>query len=105
MPEYYPCSYLGDLVEVTDERYAHILKGHTDLVLRYWAKVPETLAHPNQVFRSDKDPDGTVFIKWYDDLQKNILVVVIRDANGRLWLVTAYMTRKIPKGEVLWAQS
>ena len=105
MPEYFPCPYLGDVVEVTDERYAHVLAGHTDLVLAYWSRVPETLAHPDLVFRSDKDPDGMVFIRWYDDLEKNVLVVVIRDGNGRLWLVTAYMTRNVPKGEVLWAQN
>ena len=33
-----------------------------------------------QVFRSDQDPNGMVFIRWYDDLEKNILTVVISDA-------------------------
>ena len=105
MPEFFPCPHFADTVECTDERYAHILEGHSDLVLRYWERVSETLAYPNRVFRSDQDPNGTVFIRWYDDLEKNILAVVISDANGRHWLITAYMTRKMPKGEVLWVRS
>ena len=104
MPEYHPCPYFGGDVEVTDERYAHVLAHHSDLVLRYWGRIPETLAFPDRVFRSGQDPDGTVFIRWYDDLEKNVLVAVISDASGRNWLITAYMTRKTPKGEVLWAQ-
>lgn len=75
------------------------------MVLRYWERVAETLAYPNRVFRSDQDLNGRVFIRWYDDLEKNILAVVISDANGRYWLITAYMTRRMPKGEVLWVQS
>ena len=105
MSEFFPCPYFGDNVECTDERYAHILEGHSDLVLRYWERVAETLAYPNRVFRSDQDPNGRVFIRWYHDLEKNILAVVIRDADGRYWLINAYMTRKMPKGEVLWVRS
>ena len=105
MPEFFPCPYLGVTVECTDERYAHILQGHSDLVLTYWERVSEALAYPDRVFRSDQDPNGMVFIGWYDDLEKNILTVVIGDANGRYWLITAYMTRKMPKGEVLWVRS
>ena len=75
------------------------------MVLTYWERVSEALAYPDRVFRGDQDPNGMVFIRWYDDLEKNILTVVISDANGRYWLITAYMTRKMPKGEVLWVRS
>ena len=105
MPEFFSCPYFGDAVECTDERYAHILKGHSDLVLGYWDRVSETFAFPSQVYQSNQSPNGTVFVRWYDDLKKNITAVAISDDTGRHWLVTAYMTRKTPKGEVLWSQN
>ena len=105
MPEYHPCPYFGGDVEVTDERYAHVLEEHFDLAQRYWGRVAETLADPDRVYQSRQDSKGSVFIRWYDDLNKNVLVVTISDPDGRNWLVTAYMTRKTPKGEVLWERS
>ena len=105
MPEFYRCPFLGGLVEVTDERYAHVLDGHADLAVGRWERVAATLETPDLVIRSSQRNNGTVFAKWYDDLRKNILAVVISDANGRHWLVTAYMTRKTPNGTVLWAKN
>ena len=87
------------------ERYAHIIEGHPDLALKYWERVAETIACPNCVLRSNYDHNGRVFIRWYDDLNKNIIAVVIDDTNGRYWLITGYMTGKTPQGEVLWAQN
>ena len=90
---------------VTDERYAHVLLGHADLALAYWARVSETLADPDQVYRSSINVNSRLFSRWYDDLRKNIIVVAISDPGGRHWLATAYMTRKFPKDEVLWARN
>ncbi len=103
MPEYHPCPYLGAAVEITDERYAHVLKGHPELAPVYWERVAETLAAPNRVLRNDTTNSGTLFLRWYDDLDKMVVAVVITDPN-RHWLITAYITGNMPRGEILWQQ-
>ena len=62
MPEFCPCPYLGSVVEVTDERYAHVLLGHPDLAPEQWARVGETLASPDKVLRSASDDRGKGFL-------------------------------------------
>ena len=101
MPEYHPCPYLGGEVEVTDERYAHVLKGHSELARYHWGHVTETLAYPDRVLRSNTADNGTLFLRQYDDLDKMIVAVVITDP-GRNWLITGYITGDMPRGEILW---
>ena len=49
MPEYHPCPYLGGAtVEITDERYEHVLFGHSDFAPAYWERVAETLLDPDR---------------------------------------------------------
>ena len=70
MPEFFPCPYFGGEVECTDERYAHVLKGHSELARDYWERVAETLDYPDRVLRSNTTNYGTLFLRWYDDLDK-----------------------------------
>ena len=103
-PEFFQCPYLGGAVECTDERYAHVLAGHSDLALYYWERVAETLADPGHVIRSNTWENGTLFLRYYDDLEKLVVAVVISDP-GRDWLITAYITGNTPRGEILWERN
>ena len=106
MAEYHPCPYFdGDFVEITDERYRHVVSNHDDFALGYWEKAGETIQDPDLVIRRKRDNGAVMLYRWYDDLDKNVVVVVRSDLNGRNWLVTAYMTRKSAQGELLWAKS
>ena len=104
MPEIFPCPYFGGDVEVTDERYSHVLSGHSDLALYHWERVAETLASPDRVLRSNTWENGTLFLRRYDDLNKMVVAVVIADP-GRYWLITAYMTGNMPRGEIIWERN
>jgi hypothetical protein len=48
----FPCPYLKNEVELTDEREAHIAETHPDLLPEYLPQVEQTLADPDQVRRS-----------------------------------------------------
>ena len=105
MPEFFVCPYLGSAIECTAERRAHILEKHPDLASQNWDRVAETFAYPDMVYHSNRDGRGRGFAKWYDDLQKSTIDIAINEKDGRNWLITAYLSRKTPKGEILWARN
>ena len=101
MPEHHFCPYLGDIVEVTDERYVHVLRRHSDFVPAHWQRVEETLLDPDQVRASVTSAGAVVFFRWYADVDKYVVVVVNIESEIRHWLMTAYFRRYID-GELLW---
>ena len=105
MPEFFACPYFGGEVECTDERYAHVRSNHDDFALGYWERAGETIQEPDRVIRRKRDSGAVMFYRWYDDISKYVVVVVRSNFNERHWLVTAYMTRDIAEGELLWAKS
>ena len=105
----YPCPYLGAEVELSDERENHIAETHPELLPEHEERLGETLSDPDQVRRSRRFANARLFSKWYDDLTsgKHLVVVVVSEAvpKSRDWVVTAYVTRKIPEGDVEWKRS
>ena len=106
MPEYHSCPYFGGgIVEITDERYRHVLRRHHDFALAYWERSGETIQDPHFVIEREQDRGAVLLYRWYDDIDKYVMVAVRSDLNGRHWLATAYMTWDIVKGELLWVRS
>jgi hypothetical protein len=105
----FPCSYLAGEVELSDERELHIQGHHPDLLPTYKEKIGGTLADPDQIRRSIRFGNARLFSKWYDDvvLGKHVVVVVVSEASPheRNWIVTAYVTRKIPEGDTEWKRN
>lgn len=102
MPEYHPCPYFGgNLVEITDERYVHVLRRHSDFAPVHWQRVGETLLEPDQVRASITSADAIVFFRWYPDVDKYVIAVVNIESEIRRWLMTAYFRRYVD-GELLW---
>ncbi|HJX08975.1 MAG TPA: hypothetical protein VJ733_00555 [Candidatus Binatia bacterium] len=81
----YPCPYLGDEVELSDEREQHIAEHHPDLLPDHKDRIGDTLADPDQVRRSKRFGNARLFAKWYDDLVKgkHLVVVVVSEAKPR----------------------
>lgn len=105
----FKCPYLKAKVELTDERERHIALHHPDLLPQHTSKIRRTLADPDQVRRSARFGRARLFSKWYHDLKKgkHVVVVVISDAerDARHWIITAYITATLAKGEVEWRRS
>ena len=105
MPEYHPCPYFGGgIVEITDERYNHVLSRRDDFAPAHWERVGETIRDPDRVIMRRQDEGAVMLYRWYDDIDKNVVAVVRTDTTGRRWLVTAYMTRNMARGMLLWAK-
>ena len=102
----FPCPYLQSVVELTDERLAHIVCSHPDLLPDYLAQVEQTLADPDQVRRSVRMSAARLFCRWFDNVRqgKYIVIVVVSEALPveRHWVITAYITRRLANGVIEW---
>ena len=97
--------YLGRHVRLTAERRKHILE-HPEM--REWVKnVPAVLAGPDRVVRSRFDPESELFYMWKTRTRvgpKYFCVVVVAKLDDA-FVLTAYLTDTVKKGEVLWPKS
>jgi hypothetical protein len=104
----FSCAYLGGDVELSGEREAHIAQRHPDLLPEHRERIGITLAEPDQVRRSGRFGAAKLFSRWFSDVKggKHVVVVVVSSGeDGRHWITTAYITRKLAEGEVEWARS
>jgi hypothetical protein len=102
------CSYLGGEVQLSGEREGHIAERHPDLLPEHRERIGATLADPDQVRRSSRFGAAKLFSRWFSDVNggKHVVVVVVSSGDdGRHWIITAYIARKLAKGEVEWARS
>jgi hypothetical protein len=104
----FSCAYLSGEVQLSGEREAHITQRHPDLLPEHRERIGTTLADPDQVRRSQRFGAAKLFSRWFSDVKggKHVVAVVVSsDEDGRHWIITAYITRKIAEGEVEWARS
>jgi hypothetical protein len=103
------CPHLHGKVELTAERERHIAEHHPDLLPEHRQRIIETVTDPDQVRRSSRMRNARLFARWFDDLRggKNVVVVVVSDPGheGRHWIVTAYIARRLTAGEIEWVRS
>ena len=94
--------YRGQPVRLTDERVAHILE-HVEMRGLIQA-VEETLANPIQVVQSRSDPAARLNYRYYlgTMVGDKWLCVVVKYPPGDAFVLTAYLTDKPKKGELLW---
>ena len=102
--ETFRCPYLGGLVELTDERERHIINKHGELLPGRRDYIAGALADPDLVLRREGAHESILFCRWRCDAGKYAVVAVIADP-GRNWIITAYITPRLPKGETLWQRS
>lgn len=109
MTQYFFCTYLASEVELTDEREQHILQRHPDLPSSYLDLISDALASPDEVRCDVRYEDTLLFSRWCPTLRKgrHIVVVVVQDSQNidRYFIVTAYLSRTVTQGEVVWMQN
>jgi hypothetical protein len=98
--------YLGRNVRLTTERQQHILKHHPEMA-EWMDQIASVLAHPEQVIRSRFDPESELFYVWQTRTRVGpkylCTVVVVRENDA--FVLTAYLTDSVKKGEVLWPRN
>ena len=106
---FFPCPYLGDYVELSNEREQHIENRHPDLLPTYRAAIEKTLADPDQIRQSRRFGNARLFNRWFSTIRggKYVIVVVVSESypTSRHWIITAYMSRKLAKGAIEWTKT
>ena len=92
----------GNNVNLTDERKAHLLE-HPEMRGQE-SKLKETLLEPDTVMCSRSDETIRLFYRLYRRLTigDKYLCIVVKYMEGSVFIITAYFTDKVKRGEVLW---
>ena len=94
--------YEGRSIRLTAERWEHI-QDHPEMV-EMGDAIQETLRSPDVVVRSRIDPKAHLYHRFYFGTRvgEKYLCVVVKIQDTDAFVLTAYMTDKIRRGEVLW---
>ena len=92
----------GNSVSLTEERRAHLLE-HPEMQGQE-DKLAETLLEPEVVIQSQSDDAVRLFHRFYRRLaiEDKYLCVVVKYMEDSVFIITAYFTDKVKRGEVLW---
>lgn len=88
-------------IELTEERWQHIVKEHPE-VEELKEAVGEVLLNPDYVKRSKRDNSVELFYKFETDLYKDNFLLVVIKVNARCFVLTAYITDRIKKGGTIY---
>jgi Uma2 family endonuclease len=94
--------YAGNNIRLTDERLAHI-KAHPEMIIHI-EKIAETLASPDIVIESRSDDEARLYYRHYEGLSigNKYLCIVVKFKEIDAFVVTAYFTDSIKRGDVIW---
>jgi hypothetical protein len=89
-------------VILTDERKAH-LREHPEMKGQE-NRLAETLVTPDTVIQSLSDDSVRLFHRFYKRLSigDKYLCVVVKYVESNNFIITAYFTDNVKKGEILW---
>lgn len=92
----------GNRIRLTDERLAHVLD-HPEMRGMEQA-IRETLGEPTSVIRSVSDPQSHLYYRYYvgTKVGDKYLCVVVKFGARDAFVLTAYLTDKQKRGEVIW---
>lgn len=67
-------------------------------------RVKDVLLNPDRIIRSQTDSDVELFYRRYEStpVTEKYLCVVVNSRTDDLFIITAYFTDTVKKGEVLW---
>ncbi len=90
-------------IRLTDERLTHLETDHPEMQGQE-PKIVETLADPDQVIRSRTDSQVELFFKHYlsTPVTTKFLCVVVKVLTDDNFIITAYFTDKVKKGDIIW---
>ena len=93
----------GRDIRLTSERQLHIENDHPEMVGQI-DEIKKTLLEPERIIRSKTDPGIELFYRYYDEtpVTKKYLCVVVKTLIADRFIITAYFTDTIKRGETLW---
>jgi hypothetical protein len=90
-------------IRLTDERLRHFETDHPEMAGQT-PRIAETLADPDLIIRSRTDSTVELFYKGYAStpVTAKFLCVVVKALSDAPFMITAYHTDAVKRGEVLW---
>lgn len=90
-------------IRLTDERLGHIELDHPEMSGQI-DKIAETLQNPEIVIRSSSDSEVELFYRYYSEtpVGDKYMCVIVKGKGKDLFIITAYFTDTIKRGETLW---
>ena len=94
--------YRGQRIRLTEERRKHILE-HPEMK-SLMSRIEETLSEPQRVVQSLSDKEANLYYKYYlgTMVGDKYLCVVVKMIKKDAFILTAYLTDSIKKGEIIW---
>ena len=95
----------GRSIRLTDERSTHLYTAHPEMSDQL-PRIVATLAYPDQIVRSRTDNTVELFYKHYPStpVTSKFLCTVVKVLSEDYFIITAYYTDTIKRGDVLWAK-
>jgi hypothetical protein len=93
----------GRLIRLTDERRLHLQTAHPEMTEQL-SDIAEVLARPDNIVRSRTDPTIELFYKHYPStpVTSKFLCTVVKVLPDDNFIITAYYTDTMKRGELLW---
>ena len=97
--------YNGKAIRLTDERFVHILE-HPEMA-ELINKIEEILFEPDYIIQSPIDNNVEIYTRFYitKSFAGKYLCVVVKYLLNDAFIITAYITNKLPKGERIWQKN
>ncbi len=97
--------YEGRAIRLTDERLAHILE-HPEMA-ELELQIEATLVKPQSVIQSASDDEAQLYYRFYTGTKigDKFLCMVVKVLPDDAFVVTAYLTDKVKRGERLWPKN
>jgi hypothetical protein len=95
--------YRGIEIRLTEERLAHMRDVHPEIMANE-GFIAETLADPDLVVQSGSDVAAHLYYRRYQvaNLGEKHMCVLVQTTVESPFVLTAYLTDRVKKGEVLW---
>ena len=93
-------------IRLTEERLHHLEADHPEMAGQL-PRIAETLVDPDRIVRSRTDATVDLFYKWYAStpVTAKFLCVVVKALSDDPFMITAYHTDAVKRGEVLWEKT
>lgn len=91
------------VIRLTAERQQHLQTAHPEMTEAI-SRIAETLTHPDQIVRSTTDTTVELFYRYYPStaVTSKFLCTVVKVLPDDNFIITAYYTDTIKRGERLW---
>ena len=90
-------------IRLTSEREEHIKDSHPEMSGQI-GKIQDVLVDPDVIVRSRTDPSVELFYRHYEatPVTEKHLCIVVKVLDDDLFIITAFFTDTVKRGETLW---